>query len=564
MSEIFSALQSIMMDHVRLSLMNQIRSGETVHIGKLVSITLLVGLVSWFYEMVTGDGQKAGLKEFAYEWRSYIQRKHCVSIEGKHVTGIDQYSRRPITLANTFSKNFRAILYHVVQNVESMSDVRELKEFATNIIRGEHYEGGGKATEEVKTIFTVSQKTPFILDRDKQIFCTIKESGEQRDSDSLNKNESRIVKFNISVFSYKSGVCVIRQFVNDLKATYSKHLEEKRRGRLFVYTLNNVEVRNDDDDDTVGGWQETPHETMKSFDNIFFDGKNEILKKVDFFVNNKEWYKRNGVPYTLGIGLYGPPGTGKTSFIKALATLLGRHIVSMSLSRIKTKKQLQDFYYETQYSNANDKNAVGFDKKIVVFEDIDCVGDIVMKRKPKTGAAAASIADCDDESDDFVNDGDADDADTIKKQLKREISKAAKYVTNKMSGNGDSKTSSPYFQNNSQDALTLDDLLNLWDGIRENTGRIMIVTSNHYNKLDPALIRPGRIDIPIHLDNASRVTIGEMHEHYYGSRMDECDLEIIPDKFYSPAEIINFYVSNHENARGFVERLASAKKITCE
>jgi len=43
--------------------------------------------------------------------------------------------------------------------------------------------------------------------------------------------------------------------------------------------------------------------------------------------------------------------------------------------------------------------------------------------------------------------------------------------------------------------------------------------------------------------------------------MDPNDLEVIPDKFYSPADIINFYVSNHLNPRGFVERLATRKKI---
>ena len=559
------------MDHVRLSLMNQIRNGDTVNIGKLVTLTLLVGLVSWFYEMVTGDGQKSGLKDFSYEWRSYIQRKHCVSIEGKHITGIEPYSRRPIIVANTFSKNFRAILYHVVKHIDSMSDVRELKEFATNIIRGEHYQGGGggggttdKNDEGVKTIFTVSQKRPFILNQELEIYCTIKETGEQRETDTSTKNESRMIRFNISVFSYKSGVCVIKKFVNELKNEYSRHLEEKRKGRLFVYTLNNVEVRNDDDDDTVGGWQETPHETMKSFDNIFFDGKAEVLKKIEFFVNNKDWYKRNGVPYTLGIALYGPPGTGKTSVIKALASHLGRHIVSMSLSRIKTKKQLQDFYYETQYSNANDKHAVGFDKKLLVFEDIDCVGDIVLKRntKLKSNDRSNNPEVNDDDVDDFETDvlTDPPKEETIKKQIKREINKATKYVTNKLTGE-----QSPYnMLTSSQDSLTLDDLLNLWDGIRENTGRIMIITSNHYNKLDPALIRPGRIDIPICLDNASRSTISEMYQHYYGLQMDENDLDVIPDKFYSPAEIINFYVSNHENARGFVERLASNKKITHE
>jgi SpoVK/Ycf46/Vps4 family AAA+-type ATPase len=112
-----------------------------------------------------------------------------------------------------------------------------------------------------------------------------------------------------------------------------------------------------------------------------------------------------------------------------------------------------------------------------------------------------------------------------------------------------------------QDNLTMDDLLNLWDGIRENTGRIMIITTNHYNKLDPALVRPGRIDIAIKLDNASLASINEMHEHYYGMPIDRNDLAVIPDRFYSPAEIINFYVSNHENPRGFVERLACSKKI---
>jgi chaperone BCS1 len=293
---------------------------------------------------------------------------------------------------------------------------------------------------------------------------------------------------------------------------------------------------------------------MKSFDNIFFENKHEILRKIDFFVNNKDWYKKNGVPYTLGIGLYGPPGTGKTSFIKALATKLGRHIVSMSLSRIKTKKQLHDFYFETQYSNANDKSSLGFDKKIVVFEDIDCVGDIVLKRKQTDSDADLPDRLLDDgESDDFADT--ADEKNVFERKLKQEISKAAKYVSKKMTSGAMNPAA--------QESLTLDDLLNLWDGIRENTGRIMIVTTNHYDRLDPALVRPGRIDIALKLDNASKETIAEMYDHYYGEPMDPNDLEIIPDRLYSPAEVINFYISNHENPRRFIERLASAKRI-CE
>jgi SpoVK/Ycf46/Vps4 family AAA+-type ATPase len=555
MSEIFGSLQTLMVDHIRLSLMSQIQKGNTTNIAQLIVLAIVVGAASWLYESFTGDGHK-GWKELSFDLRSYVMRKHSIVIEGKHVTGIDNYSRRPITLANTFSRSFRSILFEVVQRIDSMKDVRELKEFATNVIKGEHYED--KNNEDVKTIFTVSQRTPFLLDEKHQIYCIVRETGEMReDGASISKTESRIIKFTISVFSYKSNVSIIKEYLKTVQTNYSKYLEDKRRGKLFVYTLNNTEVHNDDDDDTVGGWRETPHETMKSFDNIFFEGKQEVMNKIRFFTENKEWYRKNGVPYTLGIALYGEPGTGKTSFIKALATLLNRHIISMSLARIKTKKQLYDFYFETQYSNANDKNAVGFDKKIIVFEDIDCVGDIILKREAKTKTDDSDVDDVAD-IDDFVDTVTTTPI-TPEEKVKHEISKATKMVLKKM--NGKEGKIMGYMNSQNQDSITLDDILNLWDGIRENTGRIMIITTNHYDRLDPALIRPGRIDMALNLGNATRGTIAEMYLHYYGTEIDPNDLALIPDMFYSPAEVINFYVSNHENPSGFVERLVSARKI---
>ena len=53
------------------------------------------------------------------------------------------------------------------------------------------------------------------------------------------------------------------------------------------------------------------------------------------------------------------------------------------------------------------------------------------------------------------------------------------------------------------DKINLAFVLNLIDGIRETPGRIIIITSNYYNKLDAALIRPGRIDITLNMKNAS-------------------------------------------------------------
>jgi hypothetical protein len=549
-----------MVDHIRLSLMSQIQNKQNINIPQLILLAIVVGVASWAYDTVNGEGNK--FRNISLDIRSYIMRKNSVKIEGKHVIGIELYSRRPIVVSNTFSKNFQAIMFHAINKIDKMADVRELKEFATKLLKET------ETNDDIKTIFTVSQKHPFLIDAQREIYCIVNESGESREDTGtgISKSDTRIIKIVIHLFSYKTSPAGIKEYIKILRTEYSKYLEEKRRGKIFTYTLNNTEVNNEDDDDTVGGWRETLHETMKSFDNIFFEGKQAVLKKIQFFTNNKEWYRKNGVPYTLGIALYGLPGTGKTSFIKAIATLLGRHIISISLSKIKTKKQLYDFYYETQYNNANDKNAIGFDKKIIVFEDIDCVGDVVKRRNKKTENVAEEIEDMDslDESgdlDEFIDASKTSSSQqkikTPEDKVKHEIAKATKYVLKKMSG----EAGFGAMNSNMNDNITLDDILNLWDGIRENTGRIMIITTNHYDKLDPALIRPGRIDMALNMGNASRNTIAEMYLHYYGAEMDPNDLALIPDLFYSPAEVINFYVSHYENPRGFIERLVSGKKI---
>ena len=107
--------------------------------------------------------------------------------------------------------------------------------------------------------------------------------------------------------------------------------------------------------------------------------------------------------------------------------------------------------------------------------------------------------------------------------------------------------------------ITLDDILNLWDGIRETPGRILVISSNHYDKLDPALIRPGRIDITHELSNASHNVISEMYEHLFEKPVNNELLKQVQEYLYSPAEIINMYVS-HKDEELFMNRLLENRK----
>lgn len=56
--------------------------------------------------------------------------------------------------------------------------------------------------------------------------------------------------------------------------------------------------------------------------------------------------------------------------------------------------------------------------------------------------------------------------------------------------------------------LSLSGLLNLLDGVASQEGRILVMTTNHAENLDKALIRPGRVDMTLHFDLADAYVAG--------------------------------------------------------
>ena len=71
-----------------------------------------------------------------------------------------------------------------------------------------------------------------------------------------------------------------------------------------------------------------------------------------------------------------------------------------------------------------------------------------------------------------------------------------------------------------QDELNLSGLLNVLDGVVDTPGRILVMTTNHPEVLDPALIRPGRIDKKLLLSYVTSEDIANMIEHYFQTPVD--------------------------------------------
>lgn len=58
-------------------------------------------------------------------------------------------------------------------------------------------------------------------------------------------------------------------------------------------------------------------------------------------------------------------------------------------------------------------------------------------------------------------------------------------------------------------------LLNALDGVNASQGRLLFMTTNHLDQLDPALIRPGRVDYRIEFTHADKYQATELYRRFF-------------------------------------------------
>lgn len=420
------------------------------------------------------------------EYRDYLQQKLENTLVATNNNSFMTTNATNLTTANTLSVVTSSILFRYS---DGLSNLR-LQAVLYHLER----------CDNSKSIMYIGED---IMIRNKQeiqlspfIFARI-----QNEGNNIEKKED--IQFDLEVFSRGLGLLDLNKYIDDLVKKHEIAKNNKLGDDVFFFQQMEDELRNRAFDTLL--FKMTRFATNKSLSNTFGNHIRRVRDRVHLFETRQDWYVKKGIPHTLGILVHGPPGTGKTSLIKAIAKDTKRHVVSLKLNEDTTENQVDNLFHGTQIEVINSEIQraetlqIPNEKRLYVIEDIDALGPVVLRRDLR-------------EQYYFENESTDDD----------------KYNNNKNNNHNNHNHNNNNYNNHNNNnhnhkkgpKISLGYILNLLDGILEVPGRVIIISTNHPEKLDPALIRPGRIDINLRVDACDIEMIQELFDHFFEELLD--------------------------------------------
>ncbi|KAJ9607416.1 hypothetical protein H2200_008489 [Cladophialophora chaetospira] len=282
-------------------------------------------------------------------------------------------------------------------------------------------------------------------------------------------------------------------------------------------------------------WYVLATKPRRSTDSVCLESKlkAKLIDDIEEFLHpvTKGMYLEYGIGYRRGYLLHGDPGCGKTSLTMAIAGHFKLDVYSVSLwAKGMTDTTLMQLFQ---------KVGPGC---LVLLEDVDCAGlgrelpghRRAAPRAKRSAAAARTKARAD---------------------VEREEGKERK-------GEETTEDEAPLSY------VTLSGLLNAIDGVLAPEGHVLIMTTNHPELLDPALIRDGRCDMKVKLSLASKEQIRSIFMKIYThrrvdkpakydpeilSQMADSFADVVPAATFSPAELQQHLLLHRVDPEGAIE-----------
>lgn len=392
-----------------------------------------------------------------------------------------------IAKKGTIPIGFKAIVWYISNNKnDTIKFVEQLSDF-----NWDKYDN----RVETEKLYIVQQLNKFKITND--IFGKmIKENIEtSRRNDLVEYNDY----YNLILYSKKKSVNDLIDWVDKIIIDYKKYMKLKTLDTQLLLSVSYKEELN---------IEQSSFESTATFKNSYLPKYDEIMNKIDFFLNNKKWYDMKGIPYNLGIILYGEPGCGKTRFIKQLMNYTKRHGIDIKLNNKFCFNTLKNIIHN---ENIIDEFIIPQEKRIIIFEDIDAMCNILKDR------------------------------DLIKSEKDK-----CKNVEENNNNNKNNELKLDILDSDNKNKLNNNNLsffLNIIDGINECSGRIIVMTTNKIDYLDKAIIRPGRIDIRINFSKYEIKDVCGIINQFWDTKFNINDIKPEVNKKYTSAEIINIFRS---------------------
>jgi hypothetical protein len=427
-------------------------------------------------------------------------------------------------------------------------------------------------------------RTNLPIEIENGIYISIEKVYSHREKKNSEAQDFKKINFTI-MMSRDKRVDEMYNFIEKCEKTYNKKIEDRMTDKIFIYEFlqsENTRSSSSDDDWNDGRkdqklsnilcseYQLNTTKDLKK--NCFFTDVDKIIKRIEFFINNKPWYESRGIPYQLGFLFFGPPGCGKTSTIKAIARELDRHIVNVNdIDKIKKVSDIKNIFYG-DYINGRH---IPTHKRLYVIDEFDKILDTISEKPAISNAAAAMnamsanllngimgmgmtgdagsgviVVDNDTSSCENGN-GDASNENGKRKATKKDDDGMIK-----------GKQNGPAASLMKQKSVINDaDILTIMDGLVETSGRIIICTANDPSKISEPFKRPGRLDEHIEFTKCTRSMIVQLLELFYCTTLSEEQAAKINNtendiQFkYSPAEINKFCFNNLTNVDDVINEI---------
>ncbi|EPE32991.1 P-loop containing nucleoside triphosphate hydrolase [Glarea lozoyensis ATCC 20868] len=312
---------------------------------------------------------------------------------------------------------------------------------------------GGK--QEKKVRFTPSFGTHYFWYKGKLLqFRRIKDE-RQQSYGSLSEREE------VSVACFGRDPSILKTLLDECRTLFLKSDES----RTVIYRGNLK---------STGGasepqWTRCISRVSRPFSTVVLDEsvKQKLLDDMRDYLHpyTRRWYSNRGIPYRRGYLLYGPPGTGKSSLSFAIAGYFKLKIYIVSLN----SPSMDEEHLSTLFADLPKQC-------VVLLEDIDTAGLTHTREDP---------------------------------------SSSDKPTTTTLPGNTLISSLTPPASRPGR--ISLSALLNIIDGVASQEGRVLIMTTNHKDKLDEALIRPGRVDMTVEFNLASTSMLSTIFRGIYAT-----------------------------------------------